>query len=68
MTYILGVRPPYTVEETLPYADSLLIAMQLSNFWRDIGRIGGSGRVYCPGKTWRVPGDRGRPRGRTDHA
>ena len=50
MTYILGVRPPYTVEETLPYADSLSIAMQLSNFWRDIGPDWRIGRVYLPGE------------------
>ena len=50
MTYILGVRPPYTVEETLPYADDLSIAMQLSNFWRDIGPDWRIGRVYLPGE------------------
>ena len=50
MTYILGVRPPYTVEETLPHADSLSIAMQLSNFWRDIGPDWRIGRVYLPGE------------------
>ena len=50
MTYILGVRPPYTVEDTLPHADSLSIAMQLSNFWRDIGPDWRIGRVYLPGE------------------
>ena len=49
MTFILGVRPPYTIEDALPGADALSVAMQLSNFWRDIGedweRIG---RVYIP--------------------
>ena len=50
MTYILGVRQPYTVAETLPYADSLAIAMQLSNFWRDIGEDWRIGRVYLPGE------------------
>jgi phytoene synthase len=50
MTYILGVRRPYTIEETLPYADSLSVAMQLSNFWRDIGQDWGIGRVYIPGE------------------
>ena len=45
-----GVRPPYTVEETLPHADSLSIAMQLSNFWRDIGPDWRIGRVYLPGE------------------
>ena len=48
MTYILGVRRPYTIEETLPYADDLSIAMQLSNFWRDIGPDWRIGRVYLP--------------------
>lgn len=48
MTYILGVRPPHTIEETLPHADSLSIAMQLSNFWRDIGQDWRIGRVYIP--------------------
>ncbi|MGQ9490680.1 MAG: phytoene/squalene synthase family protein [Anaerolineae bacterium] len=48
MTYILGVRPPYTVAQTLPHADSLSIAMQLSNFWRDIGQDWRIGRVYIP--------------------
>jgi 15-cis-phytoene synthase len=50
MTYILGVRPPYTIAETLPHADSLSIAMQLSNFWRDIAEDWGIGRVYIPGE------------------
>jgi phytoene synthase len=48
MTYILGVRPPCTIAETLPHADSLSIAMQLSNFWRDIGEDWVIGRVYLP--------------------
>lgn len=50
MTYILGVRPPCTIAEALPHADSLSIAMQLSNFWRDIGYDWGIGRVYIPGE------------------
>jgi 15-cis-phytoene synthase len=50
MTHILGVRQPYTIEETLPYADGLSIAMQLSNFWRDIGSDWRIGRVYLPGE------------------
>ena len=50
MTHILGVRSPYTVEETLPHADDLSIAMQLSNFWRDIGPDWRIGRVYVPGE------------------
>jgi 15-cis-phytoene synthase len=48
MTYILGVRPSFTLEETLPHADSLSAAMQLSNFWRDVGQDWGIGRVYIP--------------------
>jgi phytoene synthase len=50
MTYILGVRQPNTIEETLTYADSLSVAMQLSNFWRDIGQDWGIGRIYIPGE------------------
>lgn len=50
MTYIVGVRPPHTVADTLPYADSLAIAMQLSNFWRDVGQDYRMGRVYLPGE------------------
>jgi phytoene synthase len=48
MTYILGTRPPHTIEDTLPHADSLSVAMQLSNFWRDVGQDWGIGRVYIP--------------------
>jgi 15-cis-phytoene synthase len=48
MTYILGTHPPYSVEDALPGADSLSTAMQLSNFWRDIGQDWGIGRVYLP--------------------
>ncbi len=48
MTYILGVRQPYTIEQALPGADSLSIAMQLSNFWRDIGYDWTIERVYLP--------------------
>jgi len=50
MTYILGVLPPHTTADTLPYADSLSIAMQLSNFWRDIGQDFRINRVYLPGE------------------
>lgn len=50
MTYILGVAEPHTVAGTLPYADSLATAMQLSNFWRDVGYDYGIGRVYLPGE------------------
>jgi phytoene synthase len=49
MTYILGTRPPYTLNDALPGADSLSVAMQLSNFWRDIGQdFENIGRVYLP--------------------
>jgi phytoene/squalene synthetase len=48
MTYILGVRYDCMIEDALPGADSLSIAMQLSNFWRDIGEDWGIGRVYLP--------------------
>jgi phytoene synthase len=49
MTYILGTRPPYTMQDALAGADSLSIAMQLSNFWRDIGQDFESiGRIYLP--------------------
>ncbi|MFL7891956.1 MAG: phytoene/squalene synthase family protein [Anaerolineales bacterium] len=48
MTYILGVRKPYTFSKALPRADALSVAMQLSNFWRDIGQDWNIGRVYIP--------------------
>lgn len=48
MTRILGVNHPYHVEDVIPEADSLSIAMQLSNFWRDIGYDWNIGRVYLP--------------------
>jgi phytoene synthase len=49
MTHILGVRAPWRLEDALPGADSLSIAMQLSNFWRDIGEDWQrTGRVYIP--------------------
>jgi phytoene synthase len=49
MTYILGTRTPYTLDDALPGADSLSVAMQLSNFWRDIGQdFSDIGRVYLP--------------------
>jgi phytoene synthase len=48
MTHILGVRSPYRIEDALPGADALSIAMQLSNFWRDIGYDWGIRRVYIP--------------------
>jgi phytoene synthase len=49
MTHILGTRAPYTIEDALPGADSLSVAMQLSNFWRDIGQDWDLiDRVYIP--------------------
>lgn len=48
MIRILGVRSPYRIEDVTQGADSLSIAMQLSNFWRDIGHDWGIGRVYLP--------------------
>ncbi len=48
MTYIVGVLPPHTIEDTLPYADRLSTAMQLSNFWRDVGQDYRIGRIYLP--------------------
>lgn len=48
MTYILGVRAPYQFQQALVGADALSNAMQLSNFWRDIGEDWQRGRVYLP--------------------
>lgn len=48
MTYILGVRNGHPFAEALARADSLSIAMQLSNFLRDIGEDWDRGRVYLP--------------------
>jgi len=48
MTRILGILPPYRLEDVLPGADALAVAMQLSNFWRDIGYDWSIGRVYVP--------------------
>jgi phytoene synthase len=49
MTYILGTRAPYALDDALPGADSLSVAMQLSNFWRDIGQdLEIIDRVYLP--------------------
>lgn len=48
LTYILGTREPYTIHQALPGADSLSIAMQLSNFWRDIAEDWQRGRIYIP--------------------
>jgi phytoene synthase len=48
MTYILGVRKPHSPAHAIPHADSLSVAMQLSNFWRDISEDWQRGRVYIP--------------------
>jgi phytoene synthase len=50
MTCILGVRPPCSLDEIIPRADSLAVAMQLSNFLRDVGQDWRRGRVYLPGE------------------
>lgn len=48
MACILGIKSPYCYTDVLPYADALSIAMQLSNFWRDIAYDWKIGRVYIP--------------------
>lgn len=48
MTHILGVLDPYSISSVIPGADSLSVAMQLSNFWRDIGEDWQLGRIYIP--------------------
>ncbi|UCD98258.1 MAG: phytoene/squalene synthase family protein [Chloroflexota bacterium] len=48
MTHILGVRESYSFSEAILRADALAVAMQLSNFWRDIGQDWQIGRVYLP--------------------
>jgi phytoene synthase len=48
MTYIMGIRPGHTFPEVMPYADALSVAMQLSNFWRDIAYDWDLDRVYIP--------------------
>jgi phytoene synthase len=48
MTHILGVRSDASFEAALRRADDLSTAMQLSNFWRDIGEDWQRGRVYLP--------------------
>lgn len=48
MTYILNTRPGISIDDALHGADCLSIAMQLSNFWRDIGSDWRIGRVYIP--------------------
>jgi phytoene/squalene synthetase len=50
MTYLLGTRRGASIEDALLGADALSIAMQLSNFWRDIGEdYHQIGRIYLPG-------------------
>jgi phytoene synthase len=48
MMHILGIQPDAKRELVMQHADSLSIAMQLSNFWRDIGQDWGIGRIYIP--------------------
>lgn len=47
MTHILGTHTP-DISDAYPAADALSIAMQLSNFWRDIGEDWERDRVYIP--------------------
>lgn len=47
MTHILGVKTRH-LTDAYPAADALSVAMQLSNFWRDIGEDWERGRVYIP--------------------
>ncbi len=47
MVHILGTKTR-RVRDAFPAADALSIAMQLSNFWRDIGQDWRLGRVYIP--------------------
>jgi len=47
LCHILGTNTDL-VSEAYPFADSLAVAMQLSNFWRDIGEDWHRGRVYLP--------------------
>jgi phytoene synthase len=55
MIYILGTRSGVSREDALPGADALSIAMQLSNFWRDIGEdYHHIGRIYIPQEDMRT--------------
>ncbi len=47
MAHILGAETPH-VADVYPQADALSIAMQLSNFWRDVAQDWSRGRVYIP--------------------
>jgi phytoene synthase len=48
MVHILGMQSDAKLQVVMQQADSLSIAMQLSNFWRDIGQDWGIGRIYIP--------------------
>lgn len=48
MTHIMGIQPGLTLAQVMPYADALSVAMQLSNFWRDVAYDWSLGRVYIP--------------------
>ncbi|NWG16975.1 MAG: phytoene/squalene synthase family protein [Chloroflexi bacterium] len=47
MAHILGTKTQ-AVEDVYEAADALSIAMQLSNFWRDVAQDWSRGRVYIP--------------------
>lgn len=47
MAHILGTRTR-RIADVYEQADALSIAMQLSNFWRDVGQDWSIGRVYIP--------------------
>lgn len=47
MTHILGTRDGSPVD-AYPEADALSVAMQLTNFWRDIGEDWEIDRIYIP--------------------
>lgn len=47
MTHILGTTTGQP-SNAYPAADALAVAMQLSNFWRDIGEDWARGRIYIP--------------------
>lgn len=48
MLHILGLRSSQNEAQVLAGADSLAVAMQLSNFCRDVGQDWSLGRVYLP--------------------
>jgi hypothetical protein len=54
MSHILGVKTGEVANVYLA-ADSLSIAMQLSNFCRDIGQDWGIGRIYIPENPDQLP-------------